>query len=153
MWISILKTLFNIIMKFLENQYELKQIYNRLNNAKSNDYSKDGNKLKSLSDNIKNFRLSARDQLNLSPEKVDKYLELVDNYQTILGEQIVKEYIQKNQKANSVVDTRINNIDSFITKLEKFKRNCDDYYISKTSSNSNEFENLIRSNAKLFDKF
>lgn len=105
------------------------------------------------SDNIKNFRLSARDQLNLSPEKVDKYLELVDNYQTILGEQIVKEYIQKNQKANSVVDTRINNIDSFITKLEKFKRNCDDYYISKTSSNSNEFENLIRSNAKLFDKF
>lgn len=153
MWISILKTLFNTIMKILENQYELKHIYNRLNNAKSNDYSKDGNKLKSLSDNIKNFRLSARDQLNLSPEKVNKYLELVDNYQTILGEQIVKEYIQKNQKANSVVDTRINNIDSFITKLKKFKRNCDDYYSNKTSSNANEFENLIRSNAKLFDEF
>ncbi|RIO07380.1 hypothetical protein BUZ94_13025 [Mammaliicoccus sciuri] len=154
MWFSIIKTVFNVIIRFYKNHNKLKQIYYLLNNAKSKNYSVNNKELESLRDNIKDYRLSARGTLYLSSFGVNEYLSLVKDYNTILKEQIVKDYILKNRKAHLTVDTRIKNINSFITKLEKFKRNCDDYsYGIKTSNNTNEFENLIRSNAKLFDKF
>ncbi|WP_239738223.1 hypothetical protein [Mammaliicoccus sp. H-M32] len=154
MWFSIIKTVFNIVKRFYIKHNELKQIYERLNNAKSKNYSENNKELESLRDNIKYYRLSARDTLYLSSVRVNKYLSLVKDYNTILKEQIVMDYILKNQKVHQIVDTRINNINSFITKLEKFKRNCDDYsYGIKSSNNANEFTNLIQSNKKLFDKF
>ncbi|MCJ1785171.1 hypothetical protein N7L96_12705 [Mammaliicoccus sciuri] len=155
MWLSIIKkTVFNTIEKFIKNRNELKEIYNQLNHAKSNKYAENDKELKSLRDNIKDFRLSARGVLYLSSVGVNEYLSLVQDYNAILKEQIVKDYILKNRKAHLTVDTRIKNINSFITELEKFKRNCDDYsYGSNFYNNTNEFMNLIQSNKKLFDEF
>lgn len=154
MWFSIIKTVFNVIIRFYKKHNKLKQIYYLLNNAKSKNYSVNNKELESLRDNIKDYRLSARGTLYLSSFGVNEYLSLVKDYNTILKEQIVKYYILKNRKAHLTVDTRIKNINSFITKLEKFKRNCDDYsYGIKTSNNTNEFTNLIQSNKKLFDEF
>lgn len=154
MWLSIIKTVFNTIEKFIKNRNELKEIYNQLNDAKSNKYAENDKELKSLRDNIKDFRLSARGVLYLSSVGVNEYLSLVQDYNAILKEQIVKDYILKNRKAHLTVDTRIKNINSFITELEKFKRNCDDYsYGINFYNNTNEFMNLIQSNKKLFDEF